>query len=73
MLHSCRSKRRPRSQGSTTRPGLSRAGVRVYSHLEDREVLLDTPTDKFLMSAMSFAAEVERVMGRQGTYEALVR
>ena len=52
---------------------LSQAGVRVYSHLEDREVLLDTPTDKFLMSAVSFAAEVERDKARQRTYDAMLR
>ena len=52
---------------------LSQAGVRVYSHLEDREVLLDTPTDKFLMSAVSFAAEIERDKARQRTYDAMVR
>ena len=51
---------------------LSLAGVRVYSHLEDREVLLDTPTDKFLMSAVSFAAEMERDKARQRTYDAML-
>src|SRR5258705_262129 len=38
---------------------LSQAGVKIFSYLEDREILLDTPTDKFLMSAVSFAAEIE--------------
>ena len=52
---------------------LSQAGVRVYSHLEDRKVLLDTPTAKFLMSAVSFAAEIERDTARQRTYDAMVR
>ena len=52
---------------------LSQAGVRVYSHLADREVLLDTPTDKFLMSAVSFAAKIERDKARQRTYDAMVR
>ena len=51
---------------------LSQAGVRVYSHLEDREVLLDTPTDKFLMSAVSLAAEIERDKARQRTYDAML-
>ena len=36
---------------------LSEAGVTVYSYLQDREVLLDTPTDKFLMSAVNFTAD----------------
>lgn len=52
---------------------LSQAGVRVWSYLEGREVLLDTPTDKFLMSAVSFAAELERDKARQRTYDALQR
>ncbi|MGB7220742.1 MAG: recombinase family protein, partial [Vicinamibacterales bacterium] len=52
---------------------LSQAGVHIYSYLEDREVLLDTPTDKFLMSAVNFAAEIEREKARQRTYDALAR
>ena len=52
---------------------LSQAGVRVWSYLEDHEVLLDTPTDKFLMSAVSFAAEIEREKARQRTYDAMQR
>ena len=52
---------------------LSQAGVKVWSYLEDREVLLDTPTDKFLMSAVNFAAEIEREKARQRTYDAMLR
>lgn len=52
---------------------LSQAGVKIFSYLEDREILLDTPTDKFLMSAVSFAAEIEREKARQRTYDALQR
>ena len=52
---------------------LSQAGVKIYSYLEDREILLDTPTDKFLMSAVNFAAEIERDKARQRTYDALQR
>lgn len=52
---------------------LSQAGVRVWSYLENQEVLLDTPTDKFLMSAVSFAAEIEREKARQRTYDAMQR
>ena len=36
---------------------LSQAAVRIFSDLEDREVLLDSATDKFLLSAVNFAAE----------------
>jgi site-specific DNA recombinase len=52
---------------------LSQAGVTIVSYIEDRELLLDTPTDKFLMSAVSFAAEIERDKARQRTYDAMVR
>ncbi len=52
---------------------LSQAGVKVFSYLEDREILLDTPTEKFLMSAVSFAAEIEREKARQRTYDAMRR
>ena len=50
---------------------LSEAGVRVHSYLQGREVLLETPTDKFLMSAASYAAEVEREKARQRTHDAM--
>ena len=52
---------------------LAQAGVRIHSYLEDHEVQLDTPTDKFLMSAISFAAEIEREQARQRTYDAMQR
>jgi site-specific DNA recombinase len=52
---------------------LSQADVCIVSYLEDREIALDTPTDKFLMSAVNFAAEMERDKGRQRTYDALDR
>lgn len=51
----------------------SQAGVKIFSYLEDREVLLDTPTDKFLMSAMNFAAEIEREKARQRVSDAMMR
>ena len=52
---------------------LSQAGVKIFSYLEDREILLDTPTDKFLMSAVNFAAEIERDKARQRTRDAMER
>jgi DNA invertase Pin-like site-specific DNA recombinase len=52
---------------------LARAGVKVYSYLEDREVMLESATDKFLLSAVSFAAEIERVKARQRVYDAMQR
>ena len=44
---------------------LSQAGVAVWSYLEDRVAALDDPTDKFMVSAMSFAAELERQKAAQ--------
>lgn len=52
---------------------LSQAGVQIVSYLEDKEIALDTPIDKFLMSAVSFAAEIEREKARQRTYDAMLR
>ena len=52
---------------------LSVAGVRCFSYLEDRELLMESATDKFLLSAVNFAAEIEREKGRQRTYDAMVR
>src|SRR5207248_1962978 len=52
---------------------LSQAGVRVWSYLHDKETVLDTPTDKFLMSAVSFAAELERDKGRLRVTDAMGR
>jgi DNA invertase Pin-like site-specific DNA recombinase len=44
---------------------LSQAGVRIFSYLDDREVLLDSATDVFMLSAMNFAAAIEREKGSQ--------
>jgi site-specific DNA recombinase len=52
---------------------LSQAGVTVYSYLEDRPIALDSPVDKFLLSAVNFAAEVERDKARQRVTDAMVR
>ncbi len=52
---------------------LSVAGVRVFTYLDDREVLLDTSTNKFLMSASSFGAELEREKARQRVTDAMMR
>ena len=52
---------------------LSQAGVTIFSYLENREILLDTPTDKFLMSAVNFAAEIEREKARQRVNDTMMR
>jgi site-specific DNA recombinase len=49
---------------------LATAGVAVWSYLERKEILMSSPTDKFLMSAMSFAAEVEREKARERSRDA---
>jgi site-specific DNA recombinase len=49
---------------------LAVAGVAVWSYLERKEILMSSPTDKFLMSAMSFAAEVEREKARERSRDA---
>ncbi len=49
------------------------AGVRVFDYLDDRELRLESPTDKLLLSVTAFAAELEREKARQRTHDALVR
>jgi DNA invertase Pin-like site-specific DNA recombinase len=46
---------------------LAQAGVKVFSFLENREVMLENATDKFLLSAVTFAAEIERQVEATGT------
>src|SRR5262245_16798105 len=52
---------------------LSVAGVRCFSYLEDRELLMESATDKFLLGAVTFAAELEREKARQRVHDAMVR
>jgi DNA invertase Pin-like site-specific DNA recombinase len=42
---------------------LSLGGVRVFTYLEDREVLLDSPAATFMMQAQRFGAALEREKG----------
>jgi DNA invertase Pin-like site-specific DNA recombinase len=49
------------------------AGVRIFYYLEDRERVLESPTDKLLVSVTAFAAEMEREKARERTHDALVR
>lgn len=48
------------------------AGVRVFDYMEDRERVLDSPTDKLLLSVTTYAAEMERHQARQRTRDALL-
>jgi site-specific DNA recombinase len=52
---------------------LSVAGVRVFTYLDDREVSVDTATNKFMLSAGSFGAELEREKARQRVTDAMMR
>src|SRR5438128_925709 len=49
------------------------AGVRVFFYLEDRERVLDSPSDKIMLSLTAFADELEREKARQRTYDAMAR
>src|SRR6059036_2040394 len=48
------------------------AGVRVFDYMEDRERVLDSPTDKLLLAVTTYAAEMERHQARQRTRDALL-
>jgi site-specific DNA recombinase len=52
---------------------LHTAGVRCFGYLEDRELLMESATDKSLLSAVNFGAELEREKARQRTYDAMQR
>ena len=52
---------------------LSQAGVRCYSYLDGREIILDTATDKFMMAAATFGAELEREKARQRMTDTMAR
>ena len=49
---------------------LSQAGVRIFSYFKDGEIALDSATDKFLLSAVNFAAEVEREKAQERSRDA---
>jgi site-specific DNA recombinase len=51
----------------------ARAGVRVHSYLEDREIALDSPVATFMMQVQAFGAALEREKARQRTYDAMAR
>src|SRR5580765_2614477 len=52
---------------------LSQAGVRCFSYLDDREIVLDTAIDKFMLSAATFAAELEREKAKQRVIDTMTR
>lgn len=52
---------------------LSQAGVRVWSYLDDEEIDLNSTISKFMMSAATFAAELERDRARQRVVDTMAR
>ena len=52
---------------------LAQAGVKVYSYLDGREIAMDSATDKFLLSAVNFASEIEREKTRQRVSDSMLR
>ncbi len=52
---------------------LTTAGVQVWLYLENKELTLDTPADKVLLSVAAFADELEREKARQRTHDAMLR
>lgn len=47
--------------------------MRIFSYLEDKEWVLESATDKFMLSVAAFGAELEREKARQRTYDAMQR
>ena len=39
---------------------LAEAGVRTFAYMDDREVVLDSAVDRFMLAAVNFGAELER-------------
>ncbi len=52
---------------------LAQAGVRIVAYLDDREVALDSPVDKFMLAAMAFGADMEREKHRQRQTDTMTR
>ncbi len=50
-----------------------RAGVRVFSYLDQREITIESALDKVVESVLSAADELEREKASQRTHDALVR
>ena len=49
------------------------AGVRIWFYLTNEELKFDSATDKFMVSAVAFAAELEREKASQRSRDALLR
>ncbi len=64
---------REQSQTSNALASVAAKGVRVFFYLTDEELKFDTAIDKFMVSAASFAAELEREKASQRARDALLR
>jgi site-specific DNA recombinase len=50
---------------------LMRAGVRLFTYADSREITQDSALDKFSLNALNFVAEMERELSRTRTREAM--
>ena len=64
---------REQSQTANALANIAAKGVRVFFNLTDDELKFDTAIDKFLVNAVSFAAELEREKASQRSRDALER
>ncbi len=53
--------------------GIKSQGVRVFFYLTDEEIKFDSAMDRFMLSALSLAAELEREKASQRSRDALLR
>jgi site-specific DNA recombinase len=52
---------------------LVKAGVEVWCYRDRRRISLDTPIEKFMVTATSFAADMERWLAQQRSVETMLR
>ena len=64
---------REQSQTSSVLASISGKGVRILFYLTDEELRFESAVDKFMVSAVSFAAELEREKASQRSRDALER
>ena len=64
---------REQSQTSSVLASISSKGVRIHFYLTGEELKFESAVDKFMVSAVSFAAELEREKASQRSRDALER
>src|SRR5215204_6136636 len=52
---------------------LAEAGVRIFSYLDGREIVLDTPIDRFVVQVLNFASDQERHNAQQRVTDTMTR